>query len=476
MKRDRQCKILATLGPSSSDKTTIKRLFEEGVDVFRLNFSHGTREDHKQRYDLIREIERETGRPIGVLADLQGPKLRVGCFKAGKVKLERGQRFQLDRDESLGDESRVCLPHQAVFNVLEPNLELLLDDGRIVLRVVTAEGSHVTTEVVVGGVLSNNKGLNLPGKILPLSALTDKDLKDMEFGLSLGCDWCALSFVQRPEDILQARELVKGRAGILAKLEKPSAIDRLDEIISLCDAVMVARGDLGVELPPENVPVLQKKIVSACRSVGKPVVVATQMLESMVSTPTPTRAEASDVATAVYDGADAVMLSAESATGRYPVETVSMMSRIISRIEKDPHYVRLLHAEGLKPLPEVADAISDAATNVAQQTAATAIVTFTKTGSTSLRAARRRPQTALLALTPEIATARRLSLVWGIHSVNTRDVNSFAEMVGKATRVTRREGFADNGDSVVVTAGIPFGTPGATNNLRVAIVGEHEKK
>ncbi|WP_343560595.1 pyruvate kinase [Kiloniella sp. b19] len=475
MKRDRLCKIVATLGPASSDKETIKALFEAGVDTFRLNFSHGSHEDHKARYDTIREVEADTGRPIAVLMDLQGPKLRVGRFENDKVELKNGQTFQLDMDDALGNETRVNLPHREIFEAMSAGIELLLDDGRIRLRVVSVDGMVAQTEVLVGGTLSNNKGVNVPGTVLPLSALTEKDLKDLEFGLELGCDWCALSFVQRPEDIQQARDLVKGRAGIMAKLEKPSAIDSLEEIVEICDAVMVARGDLGVELPPENVPVLQKRIVSLCRRLGKPVVVATQMLESMVHSPTPTRAEASDVATAVYDGADAVMLSAESAAGDFPVEAVTIMNRIIHRIEQDPLYVQLINAEKPDLQTDTADAISNAARDVAGQISAKAIVTFTTTGSTAFRAARGRPQTRVLGLTPDLRIARRMALAWGIHSVNTRDVNSFAEMVGKATRISRREGFAENGDSIVVTAGVPFGTPGATNNLRVAIVGDHEK-
>ena len=475
MKRKRLCKIVATLGPASSDKETITALFEAGVDTFRLNFSHGTHADHKERYDLIREVEKEAGRPIAVLMDLQGPKLRVGRFVNDSAELANGATFKLDMKDELGDATRATLPHKEIFDALEVGTDLLLDDGRIRLRVTAINGTEATTEVVVGGVLSNNKGVNVPGVVLPLSALTEKDLLDMEFGLELGCDWCALSFVQRPEDVMEARKLVNGRAGVMAKLEKPSAIEQLEAIVELTDAVMVARGDLGVELPPENVPVLQKRIIGTCREHGKPVIVATQMLETMVSAPTPTRAEASDVATAVYDGADAVMLSAESASGAYPFEAVTMMNRIIETIEKDPLYLKLVHADEILPNPTEADAISDAARHVADLVNAKAIVTFTTTGSTAFRAARGRPNTPLLGLTPDLRVARKMSLVWGVHSVNTRDVSSFGEMVGKSTRIARREGFCENGDKVVVTAGVPFGTPGATNNLRIATVGQHEK-
>ena len=475
MKRERLCRIVATVGPASGDKETIKALFEAGVDTFRLNFSHGSRADHKARYDMIRQVESDTGRPIAVLMDLQGPKLRVGRFEQGRVVLKKGQSFQLDMVERPGDETRVCLPHAEIFAALSPDAELLLDDGRLRLRVMSVAGTLARTEVMVGGPLSDNKGVNVPGAVLPLSALTEKDLADLEFGLELGCDWCALSFVQRPEDILQARALIRGRAGILAKLEKPSAIDALADIVAVSDAVMVARGDLGVELPPENVPVLQKRIVSLCRRFGKPVVVATQMLESMISAPTPTRAEASDVATAVYDGADAVMLSAESAAGDFPVEAVTMMNRIIHRIEQDPLYRQLIRVADSGGQTDTSDAISRASCDVAEQIGARAIVTFTTTGSTAWRVVRRRPQTPVLGLTPDVRTARRMALSWGIHAVQTRDVDSFAEMTGKATRIARREGFAQDGESIVVTAGIPFGTPGATNNLRVVVVGDYDK-
>ncbi len=475
MKRKRLCKIVATLGPASSEKETIAALFEAGVDTFRLNFSHGTHEDHKVRYDLIREVEKEVGRPIAVLMDLQGPKLRVGRFVNNSAELVNGSTFRLDMKDELGDTTRATLPHKEIFQAIEPGTDLLLDDGRICLRVTAVTDIEATTEVIVGGVLSNNKGVNVPGVILPLSALTEKDLLDMEFGLELGCDWCALSFVQRPEDIIEAKRLVKGRAGVMAKLEKPSAIEQLEEIVELTDAVMVARGDLGVELPPENVPVLQKRIIRICREYGKPVVVATQMLETMVSAPTPTRAEASDVATAVYDGADAVMLSAESASGAYPLEAVAMMNRIIETIEQDPLYLKLVHADELAPNPTEADAISDAARHVADLIGAKAIVSFTTTGSTAFRAARGRPNTPLLGLTPDLRVARKMALIWGVHSVNTRDVKSFGEMVGKSTRIARREGFCENGDQIVITAGVPFGTPGSTNNLRIATVGQHEK-
>lgn len=468
MRRNRNSKIIITLGPASSSPESIRKLFEAGADVFRLNFSHDIHEEHRRRLYYIRELERMTGRPIGVMMDLQGPKLRIGRFKRGSVTLTEGQRFRLDLSKELGTKRRAPLPHPEVFEVLSPGTQLLLDDGKIRLRVGKRGADFAETEVVTGGVLSDHKGVNVPDTLLPLSALTDKDRRDLEFGLDMGVDWIALSFIQRPEDIAEVRRMVERDAAILTKLEKPQAIDRLDEILELSDAVMVARGDLGVETPPEQVPILQKRIIRACREVGKPVVVATQMLDSMVHSPTPTRAEASDVATAVYDGADAVMLSAETAVGQYPLEAVQMMDRILVRVERDQAYRRIMEASHPEPVATTADAISAAAAKVAEVLSAAAIVTYTSSGATARRAARERPVVPVLGLTAERKTARQLSLVWGVHCVHTTDIRSFFDMVEKAGRIARAEGFADIGEHVVITAGVPFGQSGSTNILRVA--------
>ncbi len=470
MRRNHLTKIVATLGPASSDPATIRTLFESGVDVFRLNFSHGSHDDHLASVNAIREIERDTGRPIAIMMDLQGPKLRVGNFAAGEATIENGDTFRLDLDEADGDASRASLPHREIFEALEVGYDILINDGRIRLRVKECGPDFALTEVVTGGVISNHKGVNVPGVVLPVSPLTDKDRADMQFGLDQGVDWCALSFIQRPEDLAEARRLVAGRAAIMTKLEKPAAIDRLEEIIELSDAVMVARGDLGVEMPPEDVPVLQKRIIRACRETGKPVVVATQMLESMVSAPQPTRAEASDVATAVFDGADAVMLSAESAVGKFPVESVEMMSRIIERVEQAPRWRGLMDADQPEPEATAADAISAAAHQVAHTLSAAAIVTYTTSGSTTLRAARERPAVPIIGLTPNQATARRLAIVWGVHSIFTSDAETFEDMAEKAGRHALADGFAESGDRIIITAGVPFGTPGATNLLRIARV------
>ncbi|MGF7175706.1 pyruvate kinase [Azospirillum doebereinerae] len=470
IRRSRLTKIVATLGPSTTTPETIAKLFEVGVDVFRLNFSHGTHEDHGARLKVLREMEARTGRPIAVMADLQGPKLRVATFANGPITLMPGQSFRLDLSKEPGDTRRVGMFHPEIFAALTPGTDLLLDDGRVRLRVESCGPDFAETVVVSGTKLSDRKGVNVPGVVLPLSPLTKKDREDLVFALDSGVDWVALSFVQRPEDVAEARKLVAGRAALMSKLEKPQAIAHLDEIIELSDGIMVARGDLGVELPAEDVPTLQKRIVRESRRAGKPVIVATQMLESMVSAPAPTRAEASDVATAVYDGADAVMLSAETASGDYPIEAVSMMDRIARRVEHDPLYRTIMDAQHPDPQQTAADAITAAARQVAHTIQAAAIVTYTTSGSTTLRAARERPEQPILCLTSVIETARRLQLVFGVHAVHTEDIANFSEMVQKATRTAHKDGIALEGQRLVITAGVPFGTPGNTNILRIAWV------
>ncbi len=470
MRRTRNAKIVATLGPASSDPAVVRKLFMAGVDVFRLNFSHGSHADHSQRFKVLRALEQETGRPVGILADLQGPKLRVGTFGDGPVMLAQGQSFRLDLDKAAGTLQRVCLPHPEIFAALVPGAELLLDDGKLRLVVERCGADFADTRVAVGGKLSERKGVNVPGVVLPITALTEKDRRDLALALELGADWIALSFVQRPEDVSEARALIGERAAIVVKLEKPSAVERLDEIVELTDAVMVARGDLGVELPAERVPAIQKRIVRSCRKLGKPVIVATQMLESMIDSPVPTRAEASDVATAIYDGADAVMLSAESASGKHPVVAVDMMNRIIEQVEADPAYRQFIDAShtSARPSGDVAEAVCCAMRRAVTLLHAAAIVCYTSSGHTSLRAARERPESPILSLTPRLATARRLALVWGVHSVLTADVADVDQMTERACEAARRDGFAQAGQFIVAIAGMPFGTPGTTNLIRIA--------
>jgi pyruvate kinase len=473
LRRTRNAKMVATLGPASSDPEMVRRLFLAGVDVFRLNFSHGTADDHRARAAMLRDLERDTGRPIGILADLQGPKLRVGRFADGPVMLVAGQPFRLDLDAAPGDIARAGMPHPEIFAALTTGAQLLLDDGRLRLVVENCGPTFADTRILVGGKLSANKGVNVPDVVLPLTALTDKDHRDLEVALSLGVDWIALSFVQRPEDVLEARAIIGERAAILSKLEKPAAIARLEEIVAVSDALMVARGDLGVEMPAERVPAIQKRIVRLCRQMGKPVVVATQMLESMVESPVPTRAEASDVATAVYDGADAVMLSAESASGKYPWEAVSIMNRIIEEVEADPVYRQVINASYTPPPPGeagIAEAVCGAMRCAVAMLRAAAIVCYTRSGRTSLRAARERPECPVMTLTPNGSTARRLALVWGIHSVRIDGVSSVNEMTAVACETALREGFAQSGQHIIAIAGMPFGSATTTNLMRIATV------
>jgi pyruvate kinase len=474
--RSRKVRVLATLGPASNTLEMIEKLYQAGADAFRINMSHGDQASKIAVIEAIRSLEKKLGRPMTILADLQGPKLRVGKFAGGRIELVTGATFTLDRDKAPGDATRVELPHREIFVAVETGARLLLDDGKLVLRVVAHDATSITTRVETGGVLSDNKGLNVPDVVVPMAALTDKDRSDLAFALDQKVDWIALSFVQRPEDLAEARLLIQGRAALLAKIEKPSAIDRLEEIVEQCDAVMVARGDLGVELPPQSVPPLQKRIVETARRQGKPVVVATQMLESMISSPSPTRAEVSDVATAIYDGADAIMLSAESAAGAWPVESVAMMNAIGEAVESDPMHGERIHFTITRPDPTTADALAEAAKTIAQTAGAAAIICFTTSGSTARRIARERPGVPLLVLTPKLETARRLGLLWGAHAVHTRDVASFEDMVAKAKRMALRHHIAKAGDRVIVMAGVPFGTPGSTNVLHVVrIVGDELK-
>jgi pyruvate kinase len=470
LRRRRRTKIIATLGPASSSAEVIERLFRAGADVFRLNFSHGSHEDHAARITTIRALEEKVGRPIGILADVQGPKLRVGKFQAGRVQLQTGQGFRLDLSPTPGDVRRVQLPHPEIIQAAGIGTTLLLDDGKLRLRVTRKREDHLETEVVVGGPLSDRKGVNVPDVVLPIPALTEKDRIDLDFVLEQGVEYIGLSFVQRPEDVVEAKQIAAGRAWIMVKMEKPQAVENLDAILAEADCVMVARGDLGVECPPEEVPLIQKQIVRAARLLGKPVVVATQMLESMITAPSPTRAEAQDVATAVFDGADCVMLSAETAAGQFPFEAVNIMDRIVARVEQDPDWRRLTDAARPPPEKNSAGAIAAAARQVAQTIEAEAIATFTSTGSTMLRVARERPSCPILGLTASIQTARRMAVVWGVHPMMTVELHSMTDMVAKAIRAASQEGFAKAGDEVVVTAGVPFGTPGTTNALRVAIV------
>ena len=471
MRRHRKVKILATLGPASETPEMIERLYLAGVDVFRINMSHSTHDGIRQRIKMIRDIEHKHNRAVGVLVDLQGPKLRVGEFVDGGADLKKGDRFTLDSDKTPGDATRVRMPHPEILRALEPGHAVLIDDGKIRLHIVEAHPDRAIAEVDVPGRIMNRKGVSLPDTIIPVSAMTEKDRSDLEAALDVGVDWIAVSFVQRPEDMAEVRKIVRGRAGVLAKIEKPQAIARLDEIIEISDALMVARGDLGVEMPVEKVPGLQKRITRLARRFGKPVVVATQMLESMITSPVPTRAEVSDVATAVYEGADAIMLSAESASGQFPVEAVETMNRIAVETESDVNYRSIINSQRSEPEPTGADAIAEAARHVAETLDLKAICAWTSSGSTALRIARERPRPPVLALTPRRDTARRLTLVWGVQPMVTNDASDIEDMAKRAGKFSNRVTFSKEGDRIVVVAGLPFGTPGATNMLRISFTG-----
>ena len=473
MRRNRKVKVVATLGPASNKPEIIRQLFQAGADVFRINMSHASREDLRERHYSIRQIERDMNRPIGILCDLQGPKLRVGVFSDTAVTLENGSTFVFDLDERQGDQSRVYLPHPEIFQAAAPGHMLLLNDGKMRMRVTGRAPGKIEAEVLVGGVLSSRKGVSLPDTVLPLSPLTEKDRENLEYACNLGVDWIALSFVQRGSDVAEAKQLIDGRAAVMSKIEKPAALTDIEGILSESDAIMVARGDLGVELPLEKVPGAQKRLTRLARNYGKPVVVATQMLELMITAPVPTRAEVSDVATAVFEGADAVMLSAESASGEFPVEAVSMMSKIAAEIEQDPLFPSIIHSQRPEPDKTSSGAISAAACTIAEDAGLKAIICYTATGTTALRVARQRPRQPILVLATSKVTARRLAVAWGVHCVLTEDPKSVADMVTRACKFVAAEGIAVAGDKVIVSAGLPFGTPGATNMLRVVRVEPH---
>ena len=468
--RRRRVKIIATLGPASADRKTIAELFAAGADVFRINMSHASHDVMRERVAMIRDVEEETGRPIGILVDLQGPKLRLGTFASGAADLQRGEAFILDSDPAPGGQSRVYLPHPEILSSLAKGHRILIDDGKVMLRVAAAEGGRALTVVEVAGRVSNKKGVSLPDTTIPTSAMTDKDRADLDAALEEDIDWIALSFVQRPEDVDEVKTIANGRALVMAKIEKPQAVQRIEEIMAVADALMVARGDLGVEMPLEQVPGIQKTLTRLARRLGKPVVVATQMLESMISSPVPTRAEVSDVATAVFEGADAVMLSAESASGQYPREAVATMNRIAEAVESEKIYPSVIEAQRAAPEATGADAIAEATRDVAETLNLKVICAWTSSGSTGLRIARQRPRSSILALTPIESVARRLAVVWGVHPIVTDDARDERDMADRACRHAYIEGFAAEGERIIVVAGVPFGTPGATNNLRIATV------
>lgn len=471
MRRLRRTKIVATLGPASSERAVIATLFQAGADVFRINMSHTSHDRMRELIAAIRSVEKDYDRPIGILVDLQGPKLRLGQFGGGFTMVKKGDTFTLDSDTAAGDAARVHLPHPEILQATQPGQSLLLDDGKVRLTALESDGKRLVTRVEVGGRLSDRKGVSLPETVLPFSALAPKDRSDLEAALDAGIDWIALSFIQRPEDVAEAKKIARGRASVMSKIEKPQAVTRLDEIMEISDSLMVARGDLGVELPLEKVPGIQKQITRAGRRAGKPVIVATQMLESMIASPVPTRAEVSDVATAIFEGADAIMLSAESAAGQYPVEAVATMDRIAQEVESDPTYRSIIQGQRAEPEATGADAIAAATRQIAETLDLSAIICWTSSGSTAFRVARERPEPPIVAISPNLSTGRKLSLVWGVHCVVAEDAHDQDDMVERACRTAFKDGFAKAGRRVIIVAGVPLGTPGATNMVRIAFVG-----
>lgn len=471
MRRLRRTKIVATLGPASSERAVIATLFQAGADVFRINMSHTSHDRMRELIAAIRSVEKDYDRPIGILVDLQGPKLRLGQFGGGFTMVKKGDTFTLDSDTAAGDAARVHLPHPEILQATQPGQSLLLDDGKVRLTALETDGKRLITRVEVGGRLSDRKGVSLPETVLPFSALAPKDRSDLEAALDAGIDWIALSFIQRPEDVAEAKKIARGRASVMSKIEKPQAVTRLDEIMEISDSLMVARGDLGVELPLEKVPGIQKQITRAGRRAGKPVIVATQMLESMIASPVPTRAEVSDVATAIFEGADAIMLSAESAAGQYPVEAVATMDRIAQEVESDPTYRSIIQGQRAEPEATGADAIAAATRQIAETLDLSAIICWTSSGSTAFRVARERPEPPIVAISPNLSTGRKLSLVWGVHCVVAEDAHDQDDMVERACRTAFKDGFAKAGRRVIIVAGVPLGTPGATNMVRIAFVG-----
>ncbi len=466
--------VIATLGPSSNNTDTIAALIESGVNVFRLNFSHGGHDDHANACERVREVADQLLRPVAILQDLQGPKIRTGRFANDKIALKPGEAFTLTcSDDSLGDVTRVGVTYEGLAEDIHVGDDLLLDDGRLELQVQAIDGSNIHTKVIRGGTLSNNKGINLPGSDLSIPALSDKDVSDLAFGAELDIDWLAISFVRSRDDIQLARHYqkrFKSKAKLMAKIEKPSAVERFSAILNVCDGIMVARGDLGVELSPEQVPIVQKRLIAQCREAGKPVVTATQMLESMITSAVPTRAEASDVANAIFDGTDAVMLSAETATGDHPAETVSVMNRIALAVEADPFYQQEMREASVHTERTIADSVAHAACQMVQEIGAKVIVTFSSSGATALRVARHRVPAHVLAITPNARAYRQLALSWGVRPVLADDIHSSDEMVLEANRWILKTGIARPGDRFVITAGVPFGVSGTTNLIRAETV------
>jgi pyruvate kinase len=468
----RRAKIVATLGPATSSYENIRAVIEAGVDVARMNLSHGSYEVHDAVYANVRRAAADVAKPVAVLVDLQGPKIRLGKFEAGPYDLEVGDILTITTEDVVGTKDLVGTTFKGLPNDVAAGDFLLIDDGKVKVEVVSTDGVRVVTRCIVAGPISNNKGINLPGVAVNVPALSEKDEADLRWGLRLGADYIALSFVRNAADVDRVQEIMaeEGRkVPVIAKIEKPQAVDALEEIIDAFDGIMVARGDLGVELPLEAVPIVQKRAVELSRRMAKPVIVATQMLESMISSPVPTRAETSDVANAVLDGADAVMLSGETSVGEYPVITVSTMARIVASTED--HGLERIPPLGTKPRTQ-GGAITLAAAEVADFVGAKYVCVFTESGDSARRMSRLRFPIPMKAFTPDEAIRRRMALTWGIESFLVDRVNHTDAMYRQVDDILLERGLAQIGDSVVVISGSPPGTPGSTNDMRVHVIGD----
>ncbi|MFQ3617860.1 MAG: pyruvate kinase [Cyanobacteriota bacterium] len=469
----RRTKIVATIGPATSSPEVLRSLIEAGATTLRLNFSHGTHEDHQRNIRTIRQVSFELNQPVGILQDLQGPKIRLGKFEQGPITLKKGDPYILTSRPLLGTQDISSVTYEPLAEEVPVGATILLDDGRVEMRVeaVDLDQRELHCRVVVGGVLSNNKGVNFPGVYLSIKALTDKDKTDLMFGLDQGVDWIALSFVRNPQDILEIKEIISSAGKdvpVIAKIEKHEAIEQMEAVLSICDGVMVARGDLGVELPAEEVPILQKRLIATANRFGIPVITATQMLDSMVSNPRATRAEISDVANAILDGTDAVMLSNETAVGKFPVEAVETMARIAVQIEQNLAIARNVDSNsGGHSIP---NAISQAVGRIAEQLQAAAIMTLTKTGATARNVSKYRPSTPILAVTPHVDVARQLQLVWGVRPLLVLNLPSTGQTFQAALNVAQEKNFLKEGDLVVMTAGTLQGVSGSTDLIKVEVV------
>ncbi|RCJ29131.1 pyruvate kinase [Nostoc minutum NIES-26] len=469
----RRTKIVATIGPATSSPEMLKAIIEAGATTLRLNFSHGTHADHQRNIRLIRQTAFELNQPVAILQDLQGPKIRLGRFENGSIVVAKGDRFTLTNRPVIGTQEISCITYDYLAEEVPVGAKILLDDGRVEMSVeeINRDKGDLHCRVSVAGKLSNNKGVNFPGVYLSIKAMTDKDREDLMFGLDQGVDWVALSFVRNPQDIIEIKELISStgkQVPVVAKIEKHEAIEQMEAVLALCDGVMVARGDLGVELPAEDVPVLQKRLIATANRLGIPIITATQMLDSMVSNPRPTRAEVSDVANAILDGTDAVMLSNETAVGNYPVEAVATMARIAERIEQEEAHSTVRQLRDTRR--SIPNAISQAVSQIAEQLGAAAIMTLTQTGATARNVSKFRPSTPILAVTPHVNVARQLQLVWGVKPLLVLGLPSTGQTFQAAINVAQERMLLSEGDLVVMTAGTLQGVAGSTDLIKVEVV------